>query len=427
VNPTPRHRTLLLSTAKALVLPALLIAAPAAAGAADAVAPRAKQAAREMTTGWPQFQRGPGRHGDNPHETVLNPANVSQIELLWSRSTGPQQPYSLKPSPVVADGLVYVVKSHPRYGSLMALDAASGAVRWSQPIGSTDLCGATPAVADGQVTLPLLDRIAAYDAAGGNLRWRSGRSRGCESSSTPAAVNGKVFAVTVGSSNFLESRNARTGAVLWRRAVCVAGVSCASVIAPAAVANGVVHVADTIGVVFAYSARDGRLLWSNMAAGRQVTINAAPVVTDEAVYIVASDDRLYALNAKTGSVLWNVLIGIQVSDQAPALSDRTLYLGSFQGLTAVDAQTGTVRWHQPAVGKVLTSPAVANGVVYFGAGDDKLYALDSRTGAVLLSRQVTRAEPGLVVLSASPAVVDGVVYVGTQNRLLAFGLPTTPR
>jgi outer membrane protein assembly factor BamB len=67
-------------------------------------------------------------------------------------------------------------------------------------------------------------------------------------------------------------------------------------------------------------------------------------------------------------------------------------------------QLNGVKWAFKTEGPVLSSPAVAGGVVYFGSVDNNLYAVDQETGKqkwkFKTSRQVT----------SSPAVVDGVVY-----------------
>jgi hypothetical protein len=61
---------------------------------------------------------------------------------------------------------------------------------------------------------------------------------------------------------------------------------------------------------------------------------------------------------------------------------------------------------------------VANGVVYVGPDDGKLYAFNASTGQVIWSAAAGTA------LASSPAVADGVVYVGSYNHnLYAFGLP----
>jgi hypothetical protein len=78
-------------------------------------------------------------------------------------------------------------------------------------------------------------------------------------------------------------------------------------------------------------------------------------------------------------------------------------------------------WAFTTGGTVVSSPAVANGVVYVGSGDHNLYALDASTGDLLWSYTT-----GWAVYS-SQAVADGVVYVGSDDdKVYAFHLPCCP-
>jgi outer membrane protein assembly factor BamB len=71
-------------------------------------------------------------------------------------------------------------------------------------------------------------------------------------------------------------------------------------------------------------------------------------------------------------------------------------------------------------GGVFSSPAVANGVVYFGSYDHHAYALDASTGAKLWSYDLG---PGGGT-DSSPAVANGVVYVGTNGGVYALNAST---
>ena len=51
---------------------------------------------------------------------------------------------------------------------------------------------------------------------------------------------------------------------------------------------------------------------------------------------------------------------------------------------ALNASTGALLWSY-ASGRLWSSPAVANGVVYVGSGDFNVYALNASTGAKLWS------------------------------------------
>ncbi len=70
------------------------------------------------------------------------------------------------------------------------------------------------------------------------------------------------------------------------------------------------------------------------------------------------------------------------------------------------------------VGLSVSSPAVANGVVYVGSSDYNLYALDASTGAFLWKYAAEN------VIRSSPAVANGMVYVASDDgNVYAFGLP----
>ena len=74
---------------------------------------------------------------------------------------------------------------------------------------------------------------------------------------------------------------------------------------------------------------------------------------------------------------------------------------------------------------VISSPAVANGVVYVGSGDDKLYAFDAPgntncSGMPRICSPLWTAPTGAAV-DSSPAVANGVVFVGSfDHHLYAF-------
>lgn len=369
---------------------------------------------------WPQFHHGTFRHGEAPHENVLGPDNVAQLKLLWSVPTGVYVDLALQGSPVVAGGLVYVLTSAYKQGRLLALDAATGTQRWAQPIGVSLGCSATPSVARGRVYAPASGRLVAYDARSGAVQWREGEYVICGPTSTPTVMAGRVFTTTTGLP-VLQARDAVSGKLLWQREVCIdvpdSGCHYATNFAPLAAGDGSVYVTNYVGGVAAYAADSGVQRWSRFISA--YTIDAAPVLEGDVMYVSVHDGYLYALNRHTGATLWTTRTGDH-NHSTPALADGTLYLGSDgNGVMAIDAQTGAVRWQQGALGVVRSSPAVANGVVYVTAGDGRLYALRAQNGSVLFSRQVA---PAGRYLSPSPAVVDGVVYVGTGDRLLALGL-----
>ena len=100
----------------------------------------------------------------------------------WSATTGP-----IVSAPVVAGGTVVVGS---RAGTLAAFAVATGAEQWSFPTGNAVV--ASPAVADGTVYAGSSDgALYALDAATGSERWRVPTAGAVES--TPAVGAGSVF------------------------------------------------------------------------------------------------------------------------------------------------------------------------------------------------------------------------------------------
>jgi len=127
---------------------------------------------------------------------------------------------------------------------------------------------------------------------------------------------------------------------------------------------------------------------------------------------------------------WQFDTGAKISG-SPAVATaggiRTVYIGNWAGdLVAVNADSGAQRWRFTIekVGTVCTttarcriasSPAVANGIVYFGTETGHVYALNAATGALVWRRQLGDPDQGYEIWS-SPAVHSGRVYVGVASH-----------
>ena len=68
-------------------------------------------------------------------------------------------------------------------------------------------------------------------------------------------------------------------------------------------------------------------------------------------------------------------------------------------------------WRVEVGGRVNSAPAVVDGVLYVGAANGGVFALDIATGSQVW--QFNANNP----ISSSPAVVDGSVYVGSDNGI----------
>ena len=96
---------------------------------------------------------------------------------------------------------------------------------------------------------------------------------------------------------------------------------------------------------------------------------------------------------------------------SPAVAGGVVYFGSVDGnVYALSAATRAALWNFTTGSAVESSPAVAYGAVYIGSEDGNVYALNAATGTKLWTFTT-----GAAVVS-SPAVANGAVYVGSFDH-----------
>jgi outer membrane protein assembly factor BamB len=171
------------------------------------------------------------------------------------------------------------------------------------------------------------------------------------------------------------------------------------------------------------NAAETRITTSNVAQLTQdwtATLNGGGGIPGAAVSggTVYADDGtgIDALDAATGKLLWfssTMGGGSTVSSYiSPAAANGMVYAGGGDNrVYAFDAQTGASRWTFNPNGQLLSSPAVANGVVYSADRGGHVYALDGTSGTVLWSFQVAVGDS----IDQSPAVANGAVYFVTLD------------
>jgi len=177
------------------------------------------------------------------------------------------------------------------------------------------------------------------------------------------------------------------------------------------------------------SGATGTLLWEFDTAytGLQYgpIVESSPAIgKDGTVYVGSRDDKVYALDGKTGQRKWAFKTGDDVTSSPAVAADGTVYVGSWDmRLYALDGATGAEKWELPMDGGVYSSPAIDDdGTVYVGAGCF-VYALDGATGDVLWETPVTGRERGGSIHTAPALSADGLlVFVGMVNNNRAYGL-----
>jgi quinohemoprotein ethanol dehydrogenase len=148
--------------------------------------------------------------------------------------------------------------------------------------------------------------------------------------------------------------------------------------------------------------------------GGKYSFEATPLVKDGIMYISTGNDDVFALNAKTGEILWEhwSQIGQTISticcgwlNRGLAMGEGMLFIAQLDAnMVALDIKTGKEVWRTPVEdwhnGYGMTAaPLYFDGIVYTGiTGGEfgirgRLTALDAKTGKILW-RAYTLPAPG---------------------------------
>jgi len=112
----------------------------------------------------------------------------------------------------------------------------------------------------------------------------------------------------------------------------------------------------------------------------------------------------------TNQTQWTYTIGSYVNS-SPVVAEGKVYVGSWDGkVFCLNASNGAQIWNYTTGDEVRSSPAVVGGRVYVGSSDNKVYCLNALTGTHIWSYTT-----GDIVIS-SPAVIDDKVYVGSSDN-----------
>ena len=136
---------------------------------------------------------------------------------------------------------------------------------------------------------------------------------------------------------------------------------------------------------------------------------------------------------KFSQVKWKFHTDGQVIS-SPAVANGMVFVGSTDGnLYAVDLASGAQKWKLFTGVRVTSSPAVENGVVYFGSYSGRFYAVDAATGKLkwkfqtegekrFAGKHLHGSEPAAETMPdpfdfylSSPALWGGAVYFGSGD------------
>jgi outer membrane protein assembly factor BamB len=406
----------------------------------------------------PKFRVDAGNSGN---ETALNgPTGDIATPPTAFPAFGTGDEILLASPAIGADGTVYVGSTD---GRLYAYDSAGGSVRWSVDTGGP--IDSSPAIArDGGVFIGSESGKLTCVEPDGTVRYSI--DLGAGPIDTPVAI-GPDGSVYVGTSNGAASEfiaiDGLSGQVLWRYDNAGGDIrTVPAILQGAAPGDVTVFFATTGGEVVALASKPdasgnpvvrGTFSVADVGdTGTFYTSSPALSADGSTLYIGALNNNLYALNTADLSQKWAFDTGAPVyASPAVDLATGRVYVANFDtfGTSAVSfqsrlwallpdgsadlsfgeldpssgARTGYFLPQETSdtnsaevVGTLITSsPLVdASGTVYFGAYNDRIYAVDGIDGSRLWAVKLGGADDTIANdIDSSPAIgPDGALYIG---------------
>ncbi len=290
----------------------------------------------------------------------------------------------------VGGGKVFVSSG---YRTMSALDAATGAVLWSQPV-DVPIHGA-PTVAGNRVYVIDVDnQIIAFNTTTGLQDWSY---RGIVEparilrASSPAVSGDTVIAPF--SSGEVVALRASNGQAVWNQVLSrTSRTSALSEIRDIAgrpvISRGFVYAVSHSGVLQSMDIRTGQPKWSLPVAG----VNA-PLPAGDVVYVVSKSGELTVINRESGAIYWTRdlnegrvrqeggLFGlwdrtVRPEWSGPILASNRLVLVNSDGdAVAFDPKTGLQTASIPLGGPAYIAPAAYNGALYVLTDNGELVSI----------------------------------------------------
>ena len=151
------------------------------------------------------------------------------------------------------------------------------------------------------------------------------------------------------------------------------------------------------------------LLWT-CEIGRDV--EGSTVIWQETVFATALDSHLYAIDLHSGKIKWKYR-GAEESKASPAVAEGVAYFGDESGaFHAVEVTTGKQKWQYQTDAGVISSANFYQERVIFGSYDHQLYCLQRNDGALLWKLETDG------YLHATPTLVGENVIIGGCDGLI---------
>jgi outer membrane protein assembly factor BamB len=252
---------------------------------------------------------------------------------------------------------------HGNDGLVVAFSAGHGQIHWRRTIGPSEssplLIGDRLYVGDWN------GDVWALDADNGRVLWRH-RIGGAVKGAI-ASAGGRLYVGAYDGHMYCLSL---AGKQLWRASGQRRLFGHGRFYSTPALAYGRAYIGSTDGKVYSYGATTGKLMWSQSTGGY---VYGSPAVWDDRVFVGSYSGRFYAFDAATGEPRWTFDAKGKISGSATVIGN-VVYFATLTGGTrskgrtyALNARTGKLLWSFPD-GKYTPVAAVQGRLFLIGYG-----------------------------------------------------------
>jgi outer membrane protein assembly factor BamB len=231
---------------------------------------------------------------------------------------------------------------------------------------------------------------------------------GCakKSTDTPLPKSRKVAIYVTTDNNNLISYNPETGEKYWEvnfKGPCVGTNVIHNKRLYSLTSNGYLYCIDLI------EGKIVREVNTSLLIPSPSTFENNSLAAENGKLFIAAD-KMYCLDT-LGVVLWNYDPGGYCTS-SPTIKNGKLFFCAAQSCRCLDL-AGNVIWSSTPVGtEIFSSPIVSNSVVYFGADDKKVHALNEADGSIKWEYSTFDD------VISSPLIYGGMCLIGSNDRSL---------
>lgn len=256
----------------------------------------------------------------------------------------------------------------------------------------------------------------------------SGKSDGFPLTSQPVVFNGIIY--TVDTESKIKAFDIKTGKNLWENNLRPENEDENVIGGGLAVAADFLYATNGYGEILALNSKEGGISWRTKLTAPS---RAAPTVVGDKLYVLTLDNRLTALDAKTGKQIWKYegfseTAGLINAASPAADGDVVISPMSSGELTALRADNGSVTWSDSlspsmqtggvsALPDIAALPVIDKGSVIAVSYGGKIVSIDMATGQRIWTRDIGGAK--------DPWVSGNMIFFISSNaELIALGRDT---